>query len=156
MKTIADVDLALHQGALIALHRAKISATDLLLRFPTRSMKELAEILGSGATARGLKMVLFSEARQHSLLREVAQDLLYREILEKFPNGWFEEETIRAIVKLGSWHYDLYKFAPEFEECAIAILKSLAVTNKPPDGWKPLSPSDDRIQTLFDTYWAEQ
>lgn len=155
MKTKADIDQAFYQQASSALQRSNLSATEFILRYPARSKKELAEILGSGTTSRGLTMVLFAEARQRSLLREVAQDLLFRKIVEEFPNGWFEDENIRPTVKLGGWRYDLLEFAPEFEESATAILKSLASTDKPNDGWKPLSPSDERLRTLFETHWAE-
>ena len=106
-------------------------------------------------TSRGLTMVLFDEASQQSNVRTLAKDLLYRKILEEFPQGWVEDEIVRATVKLGSWHYDVLEFAPEYEGSAAAILRVLATTQVPSRGWKPKSVDDERLRMLFDAHWAD-
>lgn len=153
MNTKSSIDQEFHQRAVSELKRLGVTAAELLQNHPDCSKKKLAEIIGNGMTSRGLTMVLFEEARQHSRVRALAQELLYRKILDEFPDGWFEDENVRATVKLGSWHYDVLEFAPEYEESATAVLKAMATTNKPNTGWKPNSSMDERLRLLFETHW---
>ena len=153
MKKKANIDRGFLEQALTVLRRHGTSACEFLRENPDRSKKQLAEMLGTGVTSRGLTMALFTEARQQSKVRELVRELLYRKILQEFPDGWRSEDNIRPTVKLGSWHYDVVEFAPECEETATTILKALATNDKPERGWKPQSPEDERLRHLFETYW---
>lgn len=108
---------------------------------PGRSKKELAAVLGGGVTARGLTRKLFEEARSSNCLEQVAKDLLFRKILQEFPDGWSIDDKISTSVKLGSWYSDIIDFFPEYEETAIKIIRAFE-RNAPPFGWLPKSLDD--------------
>ena len=113
---------------------------------------ELAKRLGNGATPRGLTMNLFEEAHETARVRELATNLLFRKVLSEYPHGWYEDKSISTTVKLGSWFSDIADFAPEHEDSAVSIVRSIA-SDPPVDGWLPESEDDERIRLLFDKYW---
>jgi hypothetical protein len=154
MSKKSDIDRDLYERALTELQKLGVTATELMQRHPDCSKKKLAEIIGNRVTSRGLTMTLFEEARRQETVRSLARELLYRKIINEFPEGWFEEENVRSTVKLGSWHYDVLEFAPEYEESAVKILTALATTQKPDVGWKPTTADDERLRLLFETFWT--
>jgi len=149
-----DIDYGFYDRAVSELQKLGISATEFMQRYPHSSKKRLAEIIGNGVTSRGLTMKLFEEAKQQLAVEALAKELLYRKIINEFPEGWFEDDKIRATIKIGGWRHDVIEFAPEFSEQATAIIKALATTYRPNVGWKPSSPEDERLQLLFATFWA--
>lgn len=155
MITPDDIDRDFREKASSALNRLGVSGTQFLVQHPNQSKKELAGIIGSGVTARGLTMVLFEEAWQHLSIKQLVQELLYREIVEEFPNGWNEEGSVRPTVKIGGWHYDVSRFAPVYENSTAGILRALGTTHKPIPGWKPLHKDDERLISLFEEFWIE-
>lgn len=153
MRTPKEIDQNFFKVASNALAVLGVTGTEFLEQHSRQSKKRLAELIGRGVTARGLTMVLFKEARQQSSVRDLVRELLYRKLVQEFPNGWNDDGNIRPTVKLGSWHYDVVEFAPEYEQEATAILKALATTDKPESGWIPSSSDDQRLRELFNTYW---
>lgn len=151
---IEAVDRGFHNRARGQLQKLGITATEFLRQHPDCSKVQLAQIINHGVTARGLTIQLFEEAQQQNAVKVLAQELLYREILEEFPEGWFEDPEVRATVKISRWRSDVLEFAPEFREQATAIIKALATTNKPKQGWRPTSADDEEIRFLFDRYWT--
>jgi len=154
MSTKSDIDDGFYQRARSELENRGVTATELLRRHPSQSKTELAKIIGNGVTARGLTMILYQEAHEQTSVRDLARDLLYRKIVQEFPEGWTEDDPVRATVKLGSWHYDVVEFASECEEKATKILQSLATTDRPETGWKPTSSDDEQIRRLFEIHWV--
>jgi hypothetical protein len=149
----SDIDVGFYKAAKRQLQRLRISASQLLKDNPRRSKKEIAAMVGGGVTSRGLTVVLFEESRNQSTVRSLAKDLLYRKILEEFPDGWEYDDKVHTSVKLGSWHFDIHEFAPEFEDFAAAIVRSLTSSNAPKVGWKPDNRDDERITVVFDKCW---
>lgn len=154
MSATSDIDLSLYERARQQLGKLGLSATEFIQHHPEASKKQLAELIGNGVTARGLTMKLFEEARQQARVRTLARDLLYRKIVTEFPAGWYEDENVRPTVNLGSWHYDILEFAPEFEDSAASILRAL-MKNRPQPGWKPEDADDERLTLLFEENWTE-
>lgn len=155
MITKEDIDRGFYDRADAELQKLGITATEFMQRNPDCSKKRLAKIIGNGVTSRGLTMKLFEEAHERSTVSLLAKELLYRETINEFPEGWFEDDNVRATIKVGGWYHDVLEFAPEFREHATAIIKALATTNKPNAGWKPKSPNDERLRLLFEQYWTE-
>ena len=156
MKTSrVQIDRGFYQHAKDALDRIGTSATEFLQRYPKLSKRELAESIGNGVTSRGITMVLFEEARERNDVGRLAKDLLFRKIVAEFPAGWRNDTKVCASVKLGSWHYDILEFAPEFKESAVRILRTLTSINSPEIGWKPESAEDERLSPLFEGSWRQ-
>lgn len=151
----ADVDRHFYEGASRALAEIGMSATEFFRQHPDRSEVGMAQILGRGASALGLIMKLFEEAHENSTVLELAKSLLYRRILDEYPDGWYYDEKIRTTVKLGGWYSDIAEYAPEYEDRALSIVRSLATTNAPELGWKPTGPEDERLRRVFEEYWSE-
>ena len=149
-----EVDLGFYNGAVKALKARNFTALEFTNNHPKLSKKQLAKELGYGATSRGLTMRLFEEARKLDCIETTAKTLLFRKILSEYPDGWYEDEKISTSVKLGMWYSDVKEFAPEFENAAIAIIRSF--TSEPPEkGWKPESHENERIRQLFKRFWKE-
>jgi hypothetical protein len=151
--TIADVDRSFHDTAVRALNEHGTTALQFLDQHPDYSLIDLAKCLNRGASAIGLVMVIYEESELAGKTRDVARNLLYREIISEFPEGWFEEAKIRAAVKLGSWHSHIGQYTRDFGGFAAEVLKEVTMRNVPPTGWKPQSPDDDRIRAAFDNCW---
>lgn len=149
----SDIDQGFYERANNEFGKLDLTALEFIQRHPICSKKKLANIIGNGVTARGLTMKLFEEAKQQNILEKIARDLLYRKIINEFPDGWVEDEVIRPAVKLGSWHYDILEFAPEYDESAIKILRALATTHQPNIGWKPSTANDELLLLLFKLFW---
>ena len=138
-----------------ALEDAGYSAFEFLVASPGLSMIELAKRLNRGASALGLIMATYQEACQKGVVREAARDLLVREILEEYPEGWTSEKKIGAGIKLGSWRFEVKKYVKDqtIGTYATEIVRHLSVDHPPPDGWKPDPQDDPLINELFDRYW---
>jgi hypothetical protein len=149
------VEQAFFNGAAIALKEAGLSALEFLAANPVVSKIELAKRLDRGTTARGLLMVIYHEAERAGVVREVAKDMLIRVILEKFPDGWTSQGSVRPSVKLGGWDRLLSEFVldPNVSVYGFLIIKDLAIDHQPPEGWKPALPNDPLIDELFDKHW---
>ena len=136
-----DFEQRLYLSVVATLAARGTTAIQFFSENPGRSKKELAAVLGGGVTARGLTRKLFEEARASNCLEQVAKDLLFRTILQEFPDGWSVDDKIATSVKLGSWYSDIIDFFPEYEETAIKIIRSFE-RNAPPFGWLPKSLDD--------------
>lgn len=150
-----DIERGFYETAKQALSQTGMMPMEFALAFPQLTKLELAKQLGNRATARGLTMNLFEEAHRTARIRELAVNLLFRKILAEYPKGWYNDEKISTTVKLGSWFSDIAEFAPEHEEAAIFIVRSLA-SDPPEKGWLPANDNDKRLRQLFDNYWEEK
>lgn len=156
MKAVDDMFLAEARKAFAG---AGCTALQFLAENPLVSKIELAKRLaqqsGCGTRAIGLTKAIYDEAVQSNAVRTVAKDLLYRKILQEFPDGWFVEPNICASVKIGDWDYDIHKYVPDKQagDAAFRIVKQLTIEEPPPDGWKPSLPNDPRIEELFARLW---
>jgi hypothetical protein len=133
-----------------------VGATPLgyLKQHPRYSKVQLAKKLNHGANALGLVMAIYKQAVGEDIVREIAYDLLLRKILSEYPNGWFPKPTIRPIVALGDWVYELNHYAgPQYLEPATELMRELAMRSPPPEGWVPNYPTDERLDKLFEKFW---
>lgn len=134
------------------------SALDFLAAHRGLATIALAKELNRGASAFGLLMVIYAEARRQGVVRETAKDLLIREILNKFPDGWSLVGKMSPPVKLSSWIYDLDRCIRDnrIEEYADAIIRDLTKDHPPPEGWKPQVMNDPVIDEVFDRFWPDE
>jgi hypothetical protein len=149
------VDRMFYDRAQDALSAAGRSALELVAANPRISIVELAKRLNKGVSPIGLTMVIYHDAAREGIVREVAKNLLIREILEDFPDGWTAKGNVHPLVKIGKWHSEVaaYGSNPRYGEYADHIVRSLTIDNSPEDGWKPQWPNDPLIDELFDRYW---
>jgi len=154
-ESVAAFDRHLLDGARRALAAIGCGALEFLAANPTLSGVELAKRLNRGASAIGLVMVVYGEAVQKGLVREVAKDMLIREICDAFPHGWPNLFLVHPHVSIGSWRSGLTRNVtdPRVEEYSLKIIRELAIENHPPDGWKPKHENDPLIDDLFDRFW---
>jgi len=134
------------------------TALEFLRRNPGVSKIELAKRLDRGTSALGLVMAIYKEAAEEGVVREIAMDLLIRQVAKEFPHGWACGGSIRPGVKLGSWQYEITKYVPDSEiaQSATRIIKWLTIEHLPPDGWKPLPLNDPLLDELFTRFWREK
>jgi hypothetical protein len=142
-------------GAKKALAEGGQSALEFLAANPEMSKIQLAQHLNRDASALGLVMAIYEEAASAGQVRDIAKDLLFREIMEEFPQGWNSSDTVHPVVRLGDWGHNIRKYVanPKCSEFPILILRELARDKPPPDGWRPSWPNDPRIDDLFDRHW---
>jgi hypothetical protein len=141
-----------------ALAAAGLSALELFDRNPGCTKLELTKRLNRGANAIGFGMVLYAEAQQAGRLREIASALFVAKILDKFPGGWNSSGTVHPLVKIGGWDDDIEKGVadPRVRAASQQIVRTLAIDEPPPEGWKPQSKDDPRIVELFDRFWPAE
>lgn len=151
--SIADVDRHFREVAQNAFDRLGLSALEFLYRHPAVSLLELAKRLNRGASAIGLSMVIYQEAERAGRTREIAVELLYREILAEFPDGWYTDPRVHAGAKLLMWHSAAADYTATSAPYSLAVLRDLTMENAPSEGWKPTSVSDERLQHAFDRCW---
>ena len=154
--TIEDVERMFYEGAKRALEQYGSTALELLETQSDFTLKQLAALVNHGITIRGLKAVIYEEAQKAGKVREVAKDLLYREILHEYPNGWYFDPNVAAFVKLGFWDSDIERLVPDYAENAAAIIRELTIENPPPEGWFPQGPDDPLLEELFDKHWPRE
>ncbi len=151
--SIADVDRHFREVAQNALDRLGVSALEFLYRHPAVSLLELAKRLNRGASAIGLSMVIYQEAERAGRTREIAAELLYRQILAKFPDGWYTDPRVHPMAKLLRWHSAAADYTETSAPYSLAVLRYLTMENAPPEGWKPTSVDDERLRHAFDRCW---
>lgn len=149
------VDRMFLDGAKKALAEVGQSALEFQAANPGLSKIQLAQHLNRDASALGLVMAIYEEAASTGQVREVAKDMLLRQVMYKFPQGWTSTDKVSAAVQLGSWDREIHKYVSDtrFGEFAWNIIRELAIDKPPPDGWKPNLPNDPRIDDLFDRHW---
>jgi hypothetical protein len=153
-----DADRMFLQRAQRALSAAGVSALDLLNENAGMSIveltKRLAERANLGVSAIGLTMVVCDEAAAKGVAREIALDLLVREIRATFPDGWTSGGNIHALVKLGTFS-EIGKYAHDqrFAGYMQHIMRELTINNPPPQGWIPEAKNDRLVKELFDRCW---
>ena len=156
---VQAIDRMLLNEARSAFQAAGCSVLEFLAANPGVSKFELAKRLAKRANESvrvvGLVRLIYDEAAKAGVVREIAKDLLLREINDAFPNGWSSGDEIGPLVKIGSWADPIHEHIRNlaFSSYARSIIKHLAVNHQPPDGWKPKSQSDPLIDELFDRYW---
>jgi hypothetical protein len=138
-----------------ALTDAGFDPLSFLASNPRASMVELAKRVNRGATALGLIVSIYEDAITLGIVRETAKDLLLREIMEQFPNGWFTDSAVCASVKLGRWSYHINAHVGDTTcgQYASGIVSAITIDEPPPEGWKPELPSDPFIDDVFDRIW---
>ncbi len=99
-QSIAAFDRSLLGGARRALDAAGVRALEFLAANPGMPTVALAKRLNRGATAIGLVMAIYDEAIQNGTVRDVAKDLLIREICGAFPHGWPGLYLVRPLVSV--------------------------------------------------------
>jgi len=144
------------EGAKRALEQYGSTALELLETHSDFTLKQLAALVNHGITIRGLKAVIYEEAQKAGKVREVAKDLLYREILDEYPDGWYFDPKVGALVKLGFWYSTIRDFAPCYKEESRAIIRELTIENPPPEGWFPEGPDDPLLEELFHKHWPRE
>lgn len=155
---MAAVDNMFLSCAQNALREAGCSALEFLSANPGLSKLELAKLLNRGASAIGLTMAIYTEAVQKGVVRKTAQDMLLREIVAEFPDGWASTGNVHPAIKIGTWDRTIRSYVPHASmgKYAYDIIQHLAIDHPPPEGWKPELPNDPLIDELFDRYWPEQ
>lgn len=153
--TVAAVDGKFLAKAQTALKKIGQSAIDFLSSHPDLSKVELARRLNHGANAIGLVMALYDEANRTGKIRELAQELLFRQIRAKFPDGWRVGGSVDPIVSIGSWSFEIGKYGNDESEAEYAqrIIREFGQTNSPPAGWIPESNRDEYIERAFKLHW---
>ena len=138
-----------------ALADAGYSALDLLAEHSSLSILELAKKINRGANAFGLKLAIYEEADEKGIVREVAKDMLIRQINDEYPNGWIQNDEIRPAVRVGSWGSDISDgiLNPQIAKAVKSILRHLTIDSPPPEGWKPQRENDPLIDGVFNHYW---
>jgi hypothetical protein len=149
------VDRMFQDRAEKALAAAGCTALEFLAANPAVSTEQLARRLNRGASPIGITMVAYHEAARQGIVRQVAKDMLIREILGEFPNGWTAKGDVHPLVKIGRWHSEVtdYGGSAKHGQSAERILRSLAIENPPQEGWKPQFPNDPLIDELFKVHW---
>ena len=103
----------------------------------------------------GLEMLLYEEAAKTNCFRRTAIDMLFREIVCKFPDGW-TNLGIHPGVRIGIWDMAIRMVGGvEADHRSSAVLKELAVTNPPAEGWLPQDADDPLIRRAFDLHWPD-
>jgi hypothetical protein len=138
-----------------ALSAAGYSALNFLAANPRLSVVELAKRLNRGASAIGITKASYREAAGQGVVRDLAKNMLIREILFRFSDGWTSASNIHPLVTIGRWYSEIAEHAgePRFGQYAEQIIRSLAIDNPPPEGWRPQYPSDPLIDELFRCHW---
>jgi hypothetical protein len=156
------VDQMFLEGALAALAAARSSALEFLSAHPGLSITDLTQELANQAHGRlspiGFVMAIYREAAQKGAVRDVAKDLLIREIREEFASGWSSGGDIGPSVRIGSWSFHIKRYVLDARAggYAEAIVHRLAVDHPPPEGWKPEPENDPLINGLFDRCWPQE
>lgn len=151
--TIA-IDRMFLEGAQNALAGAGYGALEFLAANPGMSKYEMAKRLNRGATAIGLIMAIYDEAAEKGIVRETAKELLIRQILNEFSDGWMSNGEPDAVSKLGGWlAVSQYGRDPQISDYARSILRHLTIDHPPRDGWRPQPRNDPLIDEVFDRYW---
>jgi hypothetical protein len=155
---IQEVDSMFLGQAQRALAAAGCTALEFLRANPGASTVQLAKLLNHGASALGLVMAVYDEALNQGAVRETAKDLLIREILAEFPEGWNSAGDVRPGVKVGGWRFELKKYGRDKKigECASRIIRELTIDRPPAAGWKPKVGQDPLIDELFDLHWPNE
>ncbi len=150
-----EVDRSFLDRAHKALRQSGFGALEFIKANPGLSKIELAKLLNKGVSAIGLIMAIYEEAAKVGSVRATATDLLIRQIRDEFPNGWSIKGNVSAVVRLGSWDYEIEKYVPDPQIACYAtkIVKHLALDSPPPEGWKPSLQQDVLIDDLFNIYW---
>ena len=137
-----------------ALNVIGLGALEFLASYPDLSILELTKLLASesncGLSAMGLTMALYQEAAEKRTVRDLAKDLLTREIREEFSEGWSSQGTIRPVVRIGNIINYLQEPGITY---ASRIIRDLAIDHPPKEGWKCEAQDDPVIAELFDRYW---
>jgi len=153
----ATVDQMFLTKAQAALSAAGYAPIEFLLNSPGASKTDLAKTLGKGASAIGLVMAIFEEACREGVVRDVAKNLLVREIISRFPHGWSSSflDGIGPLAKLSGWRSEVKRYGqdPRFAAYALSIIRELALNHPPADGWRPEPKNDPIIDELFDRFW---
>ena len=151
----ASVDRTFQDRAQKALSAAGYSALEVLVANPRISMVELAKRMNRGVSTIGLTMAVYDEAMKQGVVRQVAKQLLIRELLEQFPSGWASEGDIHPLVRIGNWHSEIvdYTHNPTFGDYADRVVRHLTIDSPPQLGWTPQWPNDPLIDELFDRCW---
>ncbi|MBS0261516.1 MAG: hypothetical protein JSS02_06120 [Planctomycetes bacterium] len=148
-------DLMLHDRARNALASIGTTALQFLEDNPGMSKVELAAKLGKGVSALGLIMAVYSDAVKLGKVRDIARDLLIRQILERFPCGWSSIGPVGPLVKIGMWRSHVCDFGRDPNFCLYAkhILRDPTVDHPPADDWKPKLREDPLIDAVFERLW---
>jgi hypothetical protein len=151
----ASIDRIFLDAATHALAAANTTALVFLRGNPRDSKIALAQRLGHGVSALGLLMAIYESALKADCVREVAYDLLLRQIIAEFPHGWASSVgNVRASVLLGGWAYDLSKcLGGNYAEYAQAVLIDLCGRDQPETGWIADYPNDQKVRAILDRCW---
>lgn len=131
------------------------SALGFLAANPSLSTVQLAKKLNRGASPIGITMAVYREASRQGILRTIAKEMLIREILAKFSDGWTTKSDVHPLVTIGNWTSGVidYSGSPKVAKYAERIVRSLTIDEPPEQGWKPEYPNDSRIDELFERFW---
>ena len=148
----ATVDAMFRDRTHKALSAAGYSALEALAANPRISIIELAKRINRGASAIGLTMAVYHEAIGKDAVRQIAKQLLIRELLEEFPTGWSVDGNVHPLIRVGTWHSEVANYTT-FGDYADRIVRHLAIDSPPQEGWMPEWPVDPLIDELFDRWW---
>ena len=153
LNTAEDIYDHLLSVAVAALKKKGVSALEYLYSNPNLSQLQLANQLE--ATLAGLRIAFFREAVSKGLVRQIAKELLFRKIVEEYPEGWTSFDEIGPIVNLVSWvtTFKLSVNTSREVDAANRIYTDIARDTLPPEGWKPESADDPFLVELFDRNW---
>jgi hypothetical protein len=149
------VDRMFQDRAENALLARGCSALEFLAANPGVSMTDLAKRLNRGASPIGILMAAYDQARVRGVVRDIAKDLLIRDLLANYTNGWTPAGDVHPFVMIGGWYSEVgaYSRSANYGRYAERIVRSLAIDHPPQEGWKPDYPNDPLIDHLFNLYW---
>jgi len=155
LKTEEDIYHHLFWVAESTLKSRGLTATEHVYTHPRQSILQLANLLKNNVTPVGLTIAIYKEAVSKGLIRQIAKELLFRKIIQEYPDGWTSFDEIGPIVTLVDWVYTFksnVKTSLEIEH-ANRIYSDIARDVIPPEGWKPESADDLYLIELFNRNW---
>lgn len=127
--------------------------------FPAQTYTQLCDILGSQFAPIQLLALIYAEANETKSLEWAARDVLAREILDQFPDGWATgpNPSWTRIFVLSEWSTGIINSAerPDLEPVLDAVCGELSLEGQLPAAWKPSGPDDPVITRVFKRCWHD-
>lgn len=155
LNTADDIFDFLCSAASSALKSRGVTAIEHVYAYPRQSLLQLAKKLENNVTQAGLEVAIYREAISKTLVRPIAKELLFRKIVQEYPDGWTTFDEIGPIVSLVDWVYTFKSNVKSRHEMESAqrVYIAIARDTLPAEGWMPESAADPYLVDLFDRNW---
>ena len=132
------------------------SVSALLASIPGRPYREVARVLDESVAPIQLIAAAYAEAKTEGTVREIAQDGLCRNIVEKCESGWGVGENAewKTIKALSGWCSEVVTTGdnPNLDTIVSRIARRIREMEIP-TGWIPQDSSDPIIEQVFGEIW---